>query len=74
MRLNTYVAQQLGISGRRACDGIERGGVRINGELERFADDREDATHMHRIAARLRAWEHGGKDLKEIYGEQQSNG
>lgn len=37
------------------------------GELERFSD-REDATHMHRIADRLRAWEHQGKDRKEIYG------
>ena len=37
------------------------------GELERFAD-REDATHMHRIAARLRVWEHQGQDRKQIYG------
>jgi len=37
------------------------------GELERFAD-REDATHMHRIADRLRAWEKRGQDLKQTYG------
>lgn len=37
------------------------------GELERFAD-REDASHFHRIAARLRAWEHQGQDRKQIYG------
>ena len=37
MRLNTYVAQKLNISGRRARDGIERGGVRVNGALKQFA-------------------------------------
>lgn len=37
------------------------------GELERFAD-REDATHKHRIAKRLRAWECEGQDMKELYG------
>lgn len=37
------------------------------GQLERF-EDRRDASHMHRIAARLRAWEHEGQDFKKIYG------
>lgn len=37
------------------------------GELERFAD-REDATHMHRIADRLLVWEHMGQNRKEIFG------
>ena len=37
------------------------------GELERFAD-REDATHLHRIADRLQVWERDGNDMKQIFG------